>query len=206
MDLLQTITKSLWSEGMASIAGMIGQDNDKANDTVNTALGFLFQGLGNNASDPTQAQAIADAAEKHDSSILSQATSMLADGKIDTQDGLNIIKHVFGNKTTQVEETIAQNTGLSTEKTESLLSTLAPLVMSGLNPSKSSDGGIDLMGMASSLLGAGKSANDNSSVAMNIMTGLLDKDGDGSITDDLINTATSKGGNIVKNIIGKMIG
>ena len=80
---------------------------------------------------------------------------------------------------------------------------LAPLVLSAVNKEQSSGGLTDIIG---SLTQSAKAANDNSSLPMQVVTSLLDKDGDGSIIDDLTDIATKQGGSFLKKIIGGLFG
>ncbi len=197
MNLQKMIMSGLTDGGISQISTMLGQDTKKGTDTLNTALWFIFEGLGNNATTTKGAEAIAKAAETHDNTIIPKLQESLADGKIDLKDWAKILGHIFGNKTPVVETTIADNAGVSSNKIGNLLKTLAPIVLSAIVPNKQSDGSFDFTDLAQTLLWSSKSANSNSSLAMDAMTSIL-----GSSS----NTITKSGGGILGKLLEKLFG
>lgn len=105
------------------------------------------------------------------------------------EDGSKILGHIFGSSEDTVTTTLATQSGASTDQISSMMKILAPLVLSAVNKEQSSGGLTDIVG---SLTQSTKAANDNSSLPMQVVTSLLDKDGDGSIVDDLTDIATSQ--------------
>ncbi len=104
-------------------------------------------------------------------------------------DGDGILGHVFGNKRPAIEQGIAQKSGISMDKIGPLLAILAPIVMAYLGKEKrqtnTGTGGLgDLLG---GLFGGGNQQQSRSGgEVMDILGGVLDKDGDGNPLNDLL--------------------
>jgi len=164
-------------------------DEKVAMGTVSTALPAILAGMTKNAQSKEGAESLNRAIEsKHDGSLLDNLSGMLEGHTQELQnDGDGILGHIFGNKRSVVEQTISQKTGVTPSKIGPLLSTLAPIVMAYLGKEKraaktESDG---LGGLLGGLLGA-QNQRGSSGGIMDILGGVLDKDGDGDVMDDII--------------------
>ena len=109
-------------------------------------------------------------------------------------DGAGILGHIFGNKQTDVQSGVANASGLDQGKVLQLLMLLAPIVMSAIGKSKA-EKGADAGGLAGMLQGASQATGGGAGGG--IFGALLDKDGDGSIADDL---AKAAGGNLLGSL------
>ena len=185
-DLLQ----GQLSEGMVEqIASQLGvADKQQTQNAASSAISVLMGALAKNASTPEGSQSLANALERdHDGSILEDfigmATGAAKPSNSKMLNGAGILKHVLGGKQSGAIEMISQMSGLSGDKSGSLLTMLAPLVMGALGKAKSS-GGLDAGGLGSLLQSEVKQVGSQRQ-EMGMIGKLLDQDGDGSIIDDV---------------------
>jgi hypothetical protein len=102
--------------------------------------------------------------------------------------GEGIINHLLGKRQLEAAQLVSQSSGLNIFKSGVLMQLIAPVIM-GVVGQTTKSSGLDLGGLASILLGGGKSnqSSSQSSGAGSVFTKLLDMDGDGSMMDDLLN-------------------
>jgi hypothetical protein len=158
-----------------------------ASGIVNTLMGALAK----NAESTEGAQALNHALERdHDGSILNNVVGMLSGQQAQAQDnrmlnGSGILNHVLGNKQGGAVQMISKLSGLDSDKTGSLMTMLAPLVMGALGKTKKEQG-LDIAGIASLLSGTVSAERANTSnPAIDMAMKFLDSDGDGSVADDV---------------------
>ena len=112
-----------------------------------------------NTAKPSGAQALDSAlAKDHDGSIFDNLGGFL-DGAA-SGPGAGILGHVLGGSRPQVEQKIAETSGLSLDKVAPLLITVAPLVMGALGKLKR-DKNLDATAVANTLATERKAAEDN---------------------------------------------
>lgn len=183
MSLLESITSQITGSALEGLSKQLGADQSTTMSAITAALPMIVGAMAKNASSKDGAASLANALDKdHDGGILDNLSSFL--GSSDNGPGAAILGHVFGNKRTGVEAGLSQISGLNSGQAGSLLENLAPIVMGQLARTKSSEGlGID--GLSSLLTGERNKAQQQSGGAMDILTKLIDQDGDGSIIDDL---------------------
>ena len=191
MDLSELLNSSIGQSVVRSVAGQLGVNENQASSAVNIAIPAILAGMTRNAQSPDGAASLNNALEsKHDGSLLDNLMGMLQGSTQSLQsDGDGILGHVFGNKRPAIEQGIAQKSGISMDKIGPLLAILAPIVMAYLGKEKrqtnTGAGGLgDLLG---GLLGGGNQQQSRSSGGvMDILSGVLDKDGDGNPLNDLL--------------------
>ncbi len=183
MDFMQSIQDLLGNgDLLAKLSQSVGADSAQVGKATQLGIPALLQGLNKNAQDEAGARSLADALDYH-------ATKQEPDlsnfdiGSLDTVDGSKILGHIFGNQNTAVADSLSARSGLSAGQTGGLLSMLAPLLMNLLGKEKQSKGidagGLsDLTGTLTKQLGGGGGL-------LSGITGMLDKDKDGSVIDDL---------------------
>lgn len=190
-DLFSSLLGQLGESGIEKIGGLLGKDNNQTKGAISTAAGILFQGLWKNTETKEGEQSLIDAInKKHDGSVLDNLDWLLNNND---NDGQKILKHILGSKTENTKKILEKNDGLNQNQASTLLEKLAPLVLGTLGKEKQK-GNLDLWSLSTLLKGSWKSANDNSSLAMNLMTKFLDSDGDWEIADDLL----EKGAKFIK--------
>lgn len=173
MDLHNLIFSSLGDSGLGELSNLLTQENTKTKDAVSTSLGFMFGGLGKNISSNEGAKSLAKAAEEHNPALLENLTEELSQKTINTDDGAKILKHIFAEKTPTIENTISKNLDVSQDKVWTLMKTLAPVVLSAIKPTKTSEGSLDIASLANILLWSKNSATKNSSLANDIFSTVL---------------------------------
>ncbi len=191
MDLSELLNSSIGQSVVRSVAGQLGVNENQASSAVNIAIPAILAGMTRNAQSPDGAASLNNALEsKHDGSLLDNLSGILQGQTQELQsDGDGILGHVFGNKRPAIEQGIAQKSGLSMDKIGPLLAILAPIVMAYLGKEKrqtnTGSGGLgDLLG---GLLGGGSQQQSRSGGGvMDILSGVLDKDGDGNPLNDLL--------------------
>ncbi len=113
------------------IAAQLGVDPDTARSAVDHALPALVSGMQANAQDEAGAASLATALSQHDNgladALLGGSTGLDA---VDTADGDNIVKHIFGDNRDQVVSQLAGASGVGSGLMSKILPMLAPIVMS----------------------------------------------------------------------------
>lgn len=183
MSLLESLTSQIAGSALEGLTKQLGADQGTTMSAITAALPMIVGAMAKNASSKDGAASLATALEKdHDGGILDNLTDFL--GSSDNGAGGAILGHVFGNKRSGVEAGLSQMTGLNTGQAGSLLENLAPLVMGQLGRQKKSNG-LGIEDLAGLLAGESKQARSTSGGAMDLITSLLDQDGDGSMLDDI---------------------
>lgn len=108
--------------------------------------------------------------------------------------GLQMINDILGRKRQNVQTGVSQISGLDANMTSQLLALLAPLVL-GVLGKRQQEQGLDAQGLAS-LLDRERSTTDAS---LGSLTMLLDGDGDGDVTDDML----AQGSNLLGRLFGR---
>ncbi len=181
-SLAGTLMQMLGDQGMRQISQQLGADEKSTQKAVTAALPMLISALGKNAASPEGAQALTRALEKdHDGRVLENVTQVLGDRAVQ-QDGQAILRHVLGEKQSLVAKGVGSSAGLDPNSAGQLMAMLAPLVMGGLGKTKR-EKGLDAQGIAQ-LLGQERQQADSQ---LGGLAKLLDMDGDGDLTDDILN-------------------
>jgi len=201
-DLLQGPMKDI-------IIGQVGKqlglgDSQQTNTAVDGIFATLLNGVMKNASTPEGQTGLMNALERdHDGSILDDLAGFLGGEKATanpkTANGEGILNHILGDKKGNAAESISKVSGIDTAKIMQLMATLAPVVLGMLGKAKaqpqvqqSSGGLLDF------IKGATQTVNQQPT-NQSILTSFLDKDGDGSIIDDIAGMG-------MKSIFGKLFG
>lgn len=189
-QLLDQLTSQLSGDALESLSRSLGADRNQTQSAMSAALPVLLGALAKNAAQPSGAESLHHALDRdHDGSILDNLSSAISSPNL--TDGNGILKHVLGGRRDQVTTGLSKASGLGSDQVTKMLATLAPLVLGSLGRAKRSKGmGIEDL---SSMLGQERSAMESKEPALGgLLTGLLDRDGDGSIIDDLAGGALSR--------------
>lgn len=189
-SLVDTLMQTLSGGGLSQVSRQVGADPSTTQRALSAALPLLVSGLAHNTSQPQGAHALHQALNAdHDGSVLDNPSGYLANPN--TQAGSGILGHVFGNSQSQVEQAVAQQTGLQPSQVGQILAIAAPLVLGylgrqqrqqGLDPQGlagllgqqqqmaqgSLPGGLDFLGK---LLGGGQANGSNQGNPSNIPSG-----------------------------------
>ncbi len=193
--LLNSVLGTLMQDGVTEqISNKLGLEKNQAQSALASAVPILMKALSKNASTPEGANALENALKRdHDDSVLDNLSGYLENPK--TDEGSKIINHILGKKRTPVEQYVSKSSGLSTSSVDSLLSSVAPLIMgalAGKNKSSSSNIGSILSGVTNEIERA------DSGKEQSIIEQLLDRDNDGSIIDDVTDMGMSFLGKVLK--------
>lgn len=206
MDLLNS---DLGKQIISSVGQQAGTNEAETSSVLTSALPTLINAMQNNASTEQGAGGLLGAllGGKHDGGLLDNLGGLMGSGGVDTEDGGKILNHVLGDNQANIENSLSQNTGVSSDKIGMILKIASPILMAFLaNKAKSSNvqNGTDLGGLLGGLLGGGQSSK-SSSMGGSILTSVLDQDGDGQLgVGDAVAAATKKGG--LGGLLGKLFG
>lgn len=144
------------------IAAKTGLSWAMSKNVIKAALPMIIWKLSQNADTDEWKQSLDAALDKHTD-----------EANTDENEGLKILGHIFWRDTSKVSEAVAVNAWVTNEQASSITSMLTSSIMGKLWAEK-------------------KASNDvatelqNDSMAKSLLTGLLDKDKDGDIKDDLM--------------------
>jgi len=193
-SLLQTLLGQLSGDSLGAITDQLGIDEGTAQKAVGLALPLLIGSLNRNSSSADGAQALTKAvARDHDGSILSDLASNLMQPKVQ-KDGLAILGHVLGAKKENVGNSLGKASGLDSAQVIQLLSMLAPVVLGAIGKAQRQKN-LDAQGVASLLT----QEREQASSTLPGIAQLLDMDGDGDVTDEMI----SLGGSLLSSFLSK---
>ncbi|MFZ1749809.1 MAG: DUF937 domain-containing protein [Saprospiraceae bacterium] len=201
-DLLQGPMKDIIIQQVGSQLGL--GDSAQANSAVDGVFGTLLNAISKNASTPEGADSLMSALDRdHDGSILNDLGGFLS-GAVspqnpNTANGAGILKHILGGQQEDAAANISKESGIDTAKIMQMMATLAPVVLGMLGKAKAQpqvqqQGG----GLLDFITGATQKVNQQPA-NQSIFSKLLDKDGDGSMIDDIAAMG-------MKSIFGKILG
>ena len=182
---LEGIIGLLGSQNLEKLTSQIGGTEGQVKNGLEAALPAMLAALNKNTGTEKGAEALNNALEKHDGSILNNLSGYLSNP--DLKDGTGILNHLFGNQTTNVANAISQSSGLDTNGSMKMLQMLAPIVLGALGQQKKENnldaGGLNaLTSMLSGTLGG----NEKASGIMGLVTNMLDANKDGNVMDDIM--------------------
>jgi hypothetical protein len=184
MDSLLDLLQGQIGDGeIRRMSRTLNADENQVRKATAGALPLLVSTLARNAEDPKGAESLAGALERdHDGSLLGRVGDFLGQG--DTADGFGILGHLLGGRQPAAERGVARASGLDAGKVGQLLAMLAPIVMAALGKMKQerSMGAGDV----ASLLGRERQTLRRESGGQDLLTSLLDADGDGQVMDDAL--------------------
>ncbi|MBI1224488.1 MAG: DUF937 domain-containing protein [Bacteroidetes bacterium] len=182
-----------------------GADRAQTATAAQSIVSTLLAGLAKNASTPEGAASLNNALERdHDGSLLDNLMGMLGGGgqaapeQSRALNGAGIINHILGPSQSGAIDMISKMSGLDSNKTGNLMTTLAPMVMSLLGQQKKQQG-LDVSGLAGLLSNSVGQQRQAGNPLMDMATRFLDKDGDGSMMDDVA-------GMVGKGLLSKLFG
>jgi hypothetical protein len=215
--LMDLLNGDLGQQIISSVGQQVGTSEEETSSVLSSVLPALVGGMQNNAATPDGQSGLLGAllGGKHDGSILDNLSGFITGG--DHSDGASILGHVLGDNQENVQNQVSQNTGVSSDKVAMIMKIAAPIVMGylakhAMNSGLSNDGttasGGGLTDILGSLLGGGQQQQQAPSAQSgggNILTSMLDQDGDGQLgIGDAVSAATKKGG--LGGLLGSIFG
>ncbi|MCU0440285.1 MAG: DUF937 domain-containing protein [Raineya sp.] len=196
MNLFENLTGLLQGDTVKNMAKQFGVDENAVQKVVAMGLPMILGGLNKNASDEQGAQSLNNALDKHDGSLLGNITSMLTSNSGGLlQDGMGILKHVLGNTQQPAQNQISKTTGLDAGIVGNILALAAPVVMGFLGQQKKQQG-LDVNGIVNIVNTTTKQAPQQE---MGLIQKFLDRDGDGSVLDDVMDIGSKFLGSFFSN-------
>lgn len=211
MDLLNS---DLGKQIISSVAGQAGTSHGETSSVLSSVLPAIVGGMMNNSQTQEGQGGLLGAllGGKH-GGLLDNLGGMLGSSEVQ-EDGGKILGHVLGGNQAAVESQVSQNTGVSSDKIAMIMKLAAPIIMaylakqgqsSGLDQNGQTADGGGLGGLLGGLLGGGGQAAPAQSGGGNILTSMLDQDGDGQLgIGDAISAATKQGG--IGGLLGGLFG
>jgi hypothetical protein len=178
--LLDLLGSRLGGDAAQQMGARLGADSGTTSSAITAALPLLIGALAKNASSPDGARQLHDALERdHDGSALDRLPLDQQGGNGDA-----ILRHVLGERRGLAEQGIAQASGLDLAKVGPLLAMLAPVVMGALGRQRR-ENGLGPSDLATMLGGEREAIGARTPGMLGTLSQLLDRDRDGSITDDV---------------------
>ncbi|MGO3163559.1 MAG: DUF937 domain-containing protein [Sphingobacteriaceae bacterium] len=149
MNLSELVSGGIGNQAVEGISQQLGIEKEKTQWVVSAAVPLMMSSLNYNANkNPEAAANIQALASKHEGSIFDNLGSLF--NSAPTQDENQIVDHIFGKNTDQVKNSLAEKSGLSSDKVAGILALLGPLIMGFIGKQRqgaNSGGGIgDLLG------------------------------------------------------------
>ncbi|KOY85717.1 hypothetical protein AD998_05725 [bacterium 336/3] len=196
MNLFENLTGLLQGDTVKNMAKQFGVDENTVQQVVAMGLPMILGGLNKNASNEQGAQSLDNALQKHDGGLLGNLTSMLTSNSSSLlQDGMGILKHVLGNTQQPAQNQISKSVGLDAGVVGNILALAAPVVMSFLGQQKKEQG-LDVKGVVNIVNTTTQQAPQQE---MGLIQKFLDRDGDGSILDDVMDIGSKFLGSFFSN-------
>lgn len=179
-------------EAVNQISNQIGASPTVTNMAIQMALPMIMNSLANNVKEPQGAESLNNALQQHDGGILDNLGGFLGGGAAQqptpSSDGLGILGHIFGGNQGAVAQQVSQKSGMDISQVATLLITLAPIVM-GFLGKKKQEQNLDAGGLQNMLGEQQQTMQSSGNPMMDMVSGMLDRDKDGSVTDDLASMA-----------------
>lgn len=195
MDLTKIASTLLSSDSISGLTQSTGASGSDITSVLSKALPSLLKGANEQATNKKTSESFVNALSQHAKDDTKDLSGFL--GNVDLSDGAKIIGHLLGSDKEDVVNDIAKETGVSKAKTNSILSAIAPLLMSLLGQqTEQEDSGSDIGNLVGSLL-------SNVDVG-DLLTGLL---GDNSSSDGKKKpskkkkTSSKDSGNIISGLM-----
>ncbi|MEM6795085.1 MAG: DUF937 domain-containing protein [Acidobacteriota bacterium] len=196
MSLLEMLGGQLDDQAIQQMSQQLGIGSQETSRAVSAALPMLVGALAKNTSQSGGAQALAGALDRdHDGSVLDDVAGFLGQGG-QGGSGQAILGHILGGRQGGAEQAISRSAGVDQGSAGQLLSMLAPLVMGALAKQKQQSG-LGAGDLAAMLGQERQRVEQSSSGAGSLLSQVLDRDGDGDISDDLAKI----GGNLLGSFL-----
>lgn len=181
-SIFDLLGQHLGDDTVAEISRQAGTGIGATRNVVETAVPMLVSALARNASAGDAASILGALNRDHDGSLLDDLGSFLGGGNFSLGDG--ILGHVLGGKRDAVESTLGRSSGLDGAQVARILALLAPIVMAALGKLQRRRD-LDAGGLSDLLEKEQTRATEAAPDLMGSLGSLFDRDGDGSMLDDL---------------------
>ncbi|MEJ7862840.1 MAG: DUF937 domain-containing protein [Pyrinomonadaceae bacterium] len=177
------------NDAVSQISQMLGADQTTTNSAIQMALPMILSAMAKNAAQPSGAESLNNALqENHNGGILNDLGGYL--NAPNSNDGIGILGHIFGQKQGAAAQQVSQNSGLDLGQVAQLMITLAPIVMGYLGRQKQ-QANLDSNGLSNLLNEKQQEIQSSDNPMMSSISNMLDSDNDGSMMDDLASLASN---------------
>lgn len=174
-------------QAVDQISQSVGADNSAVNSAIQMALPMIMGALAQNTAQPGGAESLSNALQNdHDGSILDNIGGIAAIAQ--AANGSGILGHILGQKQQAATEQISQNSGLNSGQVMQVLLMLAPIVMGYLGKQQRQQG-LDADGLSNMLGQQNQQMRGSGNSMVDMVSGFLDADKDGSALDDIAGMA-----------------
>lgn len=199
MDLTKLAGTLLSSDSISGLSSLTGASDKDVSNVLAQALPALLNGANGQAKDNATAEGFASALADHAKVDTKDLSKFL--GNVDLTDGGKILTHLLGSDKDDLLGDIAKKTGVSKKDTNSIVSGIAPLLLSLLGQQADEDD--DKETGAAGLVGA---LLENVDVA-DLLTGLLtDNSGSSNSSDKDKKKKKKKSSDSSSNLLTSIIG
>ena len=157
INLLDVLHSQIGEDVMSKAAQFLGEDSSSIQKALGAALPSVLGGVAGQANNVSGASNLLNMLSSggHDGSIFSNLSSLMGGGSATqglVSSGSNIIRGLFGDKTSGIVDAIAAHAGIKSSSASSLLGMAAPMVLGVLGNHVSSNGlnASGLMGLLAS--------------------------------------------------------
>lgn len=127
----------LSGDGVSALGKSADTKKSQVSSVLDSALPLLLTGMKNNASTKAGASSLNKALKDHAKNDTSDIGSFLQN--VDLSDGGKILTHILGDSKESEAASIAEKSGISSDQVMTILSAVAPLLLSKLGSSKAED-------------------------------------------------------------------
>lgn len=182
MDL-NSIINLLQGQDLQELASKVGGNEEEVKSGLGIALPAMLEALNKNTNTPEGAESLNKALENHDGSILNNVMGFLDNPQ--SEDGLGILGHLFGNSTSNVAQAVSKSSGLDQNSSMQLLTMLAPLVLGFLGKEKKQNN-LDADGLNNLTSMLSNNLSQSNPDIMSFVGSLLDSNKDGNFLDEAL--------------------
>jgi len=184
MSLMDQLMQAAAGQVTKQASQQTGLSEGMAEKLLPMAMAALMGGLKKNAATPAGAEALSNALDKHDGSLLSNPSKFGDNNLMD--EGQKILGHILGNKQGITEQALAKaGGGISESQVNKVLAMAAPAILASLGKAKQEQG-LDVSALAGLVTNEGTRAQENAGGQLNGLFQLLDADGDGDIKEEAL--------------------
>ena len=192
---MNSITDDIFSQlsgpALQQISQQLGTGHTQTAGAVAAALPLLLGALGRNTSQPQGAEALFGALGRDHQGAAGMGIgdilgAVLGGGQSRQTDGLGQLGHIFGGRQQQAVSGLGQATGLGSDKAQTLLKILAPIVMAYLAKRMFAGGEAQAAQPSADLLGSilgqeQQQVRQQGGLGGGLLGAVLDQDGDGDL-------------------------
>lgn len=195
-DLMTTLLNSLGRDGLAELGNRTGLNQRAAGKAVTAVLPSLIHALKRNTASPEGARSLTRALEKdHDGSILDNILDAVRG--MDARTGDGILGHVLGKKRPAVENGLGRTLGIDASKIARIMALVAPLLMGAVGKIRQQKQ-LEPTDINPLLAGEEARMKGRTQKKLSGIMQFIDQDGDGEVTDDLLNMGAGLLGRLFK--------